>query len=104
MVKRSHEEWRGLFEAHAVSVMTERAFCVAWRLCPKHFNLRKKQLGWVGKGSAVSTFVRVEQAPAKEALRVHIGEPQVVLRLGRCEWELRGLSEDGLLQLMKALA
>lgn len=51
MVKRSHEEWRGLFEAHANSGLTERAFCGARGLCPKHFNLRKKQLGWVGWGS-----------------------------------------------------
>ncbi|MBI2400885.1 MAG: hypothetical protein HYV23_07525 [Deltaproteobacteria bacterium] len=110
MVRRSREEWRALFEEHGRSGMTEKAFCEMRELCPKHFNLRKKQLGWPQMNAdlrnrpAVPAFVRVEKAPSMEAPRVHGAEPRVLLRLGRCEWELRGLSEDGLLRLMAALA
>lgn len=110
MVRRSREEWVGLFEEQAGSGLTEKAFCEERGLCPKHFNLRKKQLGWARKASGLLTnapvpaFVRVEKGPRAETLRAAIAEPRVLLRLGRCEWELRGMSEDGLLRLMAALA
>jgi len=104
MVRRSREEWRGLFEEHAGSGMTEKAFCEKRGLCPKHFNVRKKQLGWARKGAVASAFVLVEKGSSRDAHRVHAEEPRVLLRLGRCEWELRGMSEDGLLRLMAALA
>jgi hypothetical protein len=110
MVKRSREEWAGLFEEHAGSGLTEKAFCEKRGLCPKHFNLRKKQLGWARKNAGLRkeptapAFVRVDKAPAKDAPRIQAAEPRVLLRLGRCEWELRGLCEDGLLRLMAALA
>lgn len=104
MVMRSREEWLGLFEEHARSGLTERAFCVARGMCPKHFNHRKKQLGWARKEDAAPAFVRVEKAPAMEAPRVHAAEPRVLLRLGRCEWELRGVSGEWLVSVMKALA
>ena len=100
MVKRTVEEWRGLFEAHAGSGLTERAFCVDRGLCPKHFNLRKKQLGWAAKVPRASAFVRLQATPPKE---VHL-VPNVVLRVGRCEWELRDVSADWLVNVMKALA
>lgn len=101
MVKRTVEEWRGLFEAHAASGMTERRFCEERGLCPKHFNVRKKQLGWVRDGGLALPFVRVQQGPAKEVAHA---VPSVLLRLGRCEWELRDVSADWLVDVMKALA
>lgn len=104
MVRRSEDKWRGLFEEHARSGLTEEAFCEKRGLSPKYFNLRKKQLGWRRKGSAASAFVRVEKAARKEVPGVQAAEPRILLRMGRCEWELRGLSEDGLLRLMAALA
>ena len=100
MVKRTEAEWRGLFEEQAHSGMTQRHFCLARRLCPKYFSLRKKQLGWKAMTPSPSPFVRVERA--------HPVTPQstpcVVVRLGRCEWELRDVSADWLVTLMKALA
>lgn len=104
MVIRSREEWLELFAEHAGSGMTARAFCGARGLCPTHFSFRRKQLGWPRKEDPASAFVRVEKAPRRETLGIPGVEPRVLLRLGRCEWELRGMSEDGLLRMMAALA
>lgn len=112
MVGLSREEWVGLFEEHGRSGLSEKAFCEKRGVCPKRFNLRKKQLGWARRGAvvpAIPAFVRVETAAAKAAPRAQVAEiqsvePRVLLRLGRCEWELRGMSEDRLLRLMTALA
>lgn len=100
MVKRTKEEWRGLFAEHASSGMTERGFCLDRGLCPKYFHVRKKQLGCATKAPRRSPFVRIQQAPALESART----PSVVLRLGRCEWELRDVSADWLVSVMAALA
>jgi len=107
MVRRSGEEWRGLFAAHAASGMTERKFCEERGVCPKHFNLRKKQLGWGREGG--SPFVRVQQAPAKEVghegkAAPNVMHSSVLLRVGRYEWEFRGVSGDWVVSVMKALA
>jgi hypothetical protein len=100
MVKRTKEEWRGLFAEQAGSGMTERGFCLDHGLCQKYFNLRKKQLGLATKAPRPSAFVRVQNAPPLEIPRT----PSVVLRLGRCELELRDVSSDWLVGLIKALA
>lgn len=104
MVIRSREEWLELFAEHAGSGMTAQAFCGARGLCPKHFSLRRKQLGWPRRDDTTSAFVRVEKAAPREAPKVHGAEPRVLLRLGRCEWELRGLAVGELAELMAALA
>jgi hypothetical protein len=104
MMKRTSEAWRRLFEAHAASGMTEISFCEERGLCPKYFNLRKKQLGWAREAHSPSAFVRVQKGPAEEATHAPDLMSGVVLRLGRCEWELRDVSAGCLLQLMKALA
>ena len=100
MVKRTKEEWRGLFAAQASSGMTERQFCLKRGLCPKYFHVRKKQLGLAPKAPHPSPFVQVQKAPPLESPRA----PSVVLRLGRCEWELRDVSADWLVSVMAALA
>ena len=106
MVRRSREEWRGLFAAHAASGLTERRFCEERGVCPKHFNLRKKQLGWTRE--VESPFVRLQEIPSKEVghepKAVANVMPSALLRLGRCEWEFRGVSADWLVSVMKALA
>ena len=104
MVKRTSKEWRGLFEAHAASGMTEIRFCEERGLCPKYFNLRKKQLGWGRETHAPSSFVRIQKGPIEEAPHAPGLLSGVVLRLGRCEWELRDVSGDWLVSMMKALA
>jgi hypothetical protein len=80
--------------------MTERDFCQARGLCPKYFHLRKQQLGLARKAPRSSPFVRVQKAPRLESARA----PSVVLRLGRCVWELRDVSADWLVSVMEALA
>ena len=97
MGRRSAEAWRGLFEAQARSGMTVREFCGKRGLCARSFARRKKELG----EAAESPFVRVEAAPS---WRAKARESRVRLRLGRCEWELRGLALDELAHLMAALA
>ena len=78
MVKRTEEEWRGLFAEHASSGMTARGFCLDHGLCPKYFHLRKKQLGSATRTKAprISPFVRVQKAPPLEGARA----PSVVDR------------------------
>ena len=100
MAQRTKEEWRGLFAEQASSGMTERRFCLDRGLCPKYFHLRKKQLGLATKTPRPSPFVRVQKAIALAPPRA----PSVVLRLGRCEWELRDVSADWLVSVMAALA
>lgn len=100
MVRRSLDEWRGLFEEHARSGMTERTFCELRGVAPKYFNLRKKQLGWKAEAPCPSPFVLVQKAPPLEVSHV----PSAVLRLGRCEWELRDVSADWLVSVIAALA
>ena len=99
MVKRTKEEWRGLFAAQASSGLTERRFCLDRGLCPKYFHLRKKQLGLATKAPRSSPFVRVQKAPPLEIPRT----PSMVLRLGRCECEFRDVSADWLLSVMVAV-
>ncbi len=97
MGRRSAEAWRELFEAQARSGMTVREFCGKRGLCFRSFSRRKRELGY----DPQSTFVRVTTAPAPPA-EAH--GPLVRLRLGRCEWELRGVPLDELARLMEALA
>jgi len=95
MVRRSVDEWGALFEAQTRSGMTAASFCREHGLCPKYFSLRKKALG------KATPFVRIEGAPVQRAVAM---PHRVLLRLGRCEWELNGMGVDDLAHLMKALA
>jgi hypothetical protein len=45
MKKRSEQEWRNLFAQQAASGISAQQFCKANEVCPKHFSIRKKQLG-----------------------------------------------------------
>lgn len=100
MRRRDAEEWRALFEAQARSGKPAAAFCREHGLCPKYFSLRKKALGRAPIDSP-PPFVRVEREPAAQ---VETPARAVRLRLGRCEWELCGLTFDELARLMQALA
>jgi hypothetical protein len=104
MVKRSVEAWRVLFSEQAPSGLTERKFCQERRLCPKYFNLRKKQLGWRGAENVEplgepSAFVRIERMSEGNG-----SVPRAVLRLRGCEWEFWDASAEWIAGLMKALA
>lgn len=104
MVRRTQEAWRGLFEAHAASGMTEARFCEDRGLCPKYFNLRKKQLGWARETHFPSSFVRIQKGSAEKAPCAPGLLPSVMVRLGRSEWELSDVPAGYLVQLMRALA
>jgi len=54
MIKRSEAQWQELFHQHKVSGLSAAEFCRQQLLCPKHFSLRKKQLG------VKSAFVQVK--------------------------------------------
>lgn len=56
-IKRSQLEWQQLFEMQAESGLSQAQFCRENRLCPKHFGLRRKQLGFTAQ--PVSRFVKV---------------------------------------------
>ncbi len=45
MKKRNEQEWRDLFAQQATSGLSAQQFCKTNDLCPKHFSMRKKQLG-----------------------------------------------------------
>lgn len=93
-----------MFEAHAGSGLTEIRFCEQRGLDRKYFNFRKKQLGWTREAHFPSSFVRIQKGAAEEPVHAPNAAPSVVLRLGRCEWELRDVAADWLVSLMKALA
>ncbi|MES2824200.1 MAG: IS66 family insertion sequence element accessory protein TnpB [Pseudomonadota bacterium] len=61
MIKRSEQEWRALFAQQAASDISAQQFCKANGLCPKHFSVRKKQLGLRGSRTE-NAFVRVASA------------------------------------------
>jgi hypothetical protein len=58
MIRRSKEEWQGLFAEQATSGVSAQQFCKAKGLCSKHFSMRKKQLGLRGSRPE-KAFVRV---------------------------------------------
>lgn len=59
-VKRSHAKWFKLFEQHAKSGLTMKAFCEPLNINPKYFSLRRTKLGYKAKFSAVpDDFVQV---------------------------------------------
>lgn len=62
MIKRNEQEWRALFAQQAASGISAQQFCKANGICPKHFSVRKKQLGLRGSRSE-KAFVRVAPAP-----------------------------------------
>lgn len=62
MIKRNEQEWRALFAQQVASGISAQQFCKANGLCPKHFSVRKKQLGLRGSRSD-KTFVRIAPAP-----------------------------------------
>lgn len=61
MVKRSQSQWGALFAEHESSGLSAAEFCRRQSLCPKHFSVRKRQLGW----KSSSSFVQVKPAISK---------------------------------------
>ena len=59
---RSDEEWSRLFTVHSQSGQSAASFCKDKGLCPKHFSLRRKQLGYVSDPKR-SGFVAVKTKP-----------------------------------------
>ena len=42
---RTEKQWRALFQQQRSSGLSANQFCRQHKICPKHFSLRKKQLG-----------------------------------------------------------
>ena len=74
MKRRSHAQWRALFQAQQVSGLSAAAFCRGQQVCPKYFSLRRRQLmnrAELGAPKTASAFVpvvvpRPSEAPALE--------------------------------------
>ena len=78
MQRRSHDEWRALFQAQQTSGQNMTEFCQTHGVCPKYFSLRRRQLlgdAVSSKAIDVSAFVPVAvQRPAETmALEVRLG-------------------------------
>lgn len=82
MIKRSHAEWRILFNEHEHSGLSAAAFCREHGLCPRYFSKRRQQLlnADTTPGSSQPAFVPVRVAKPMEAVRVelHLGEALMV--------------------------
>ena len=101
MGRRSAKAWRELFEAQTRSGLTVTEFCRMQGLCAKSFWRSRKALGQASPGDSPSPFVRIEAGAAPS---IEAPPPRFRLRLGRCEWELTGLSLKELIRVMAALA
>ncbi len=62
MIKRSEAQWQELFQQHKASGLSAAEFCRQQLLCPKHFSLRKKQLG------IKPAFVQVKPSSAAKSI------------------------------------
>jgi len=93
MIKRSEAQWQALFQQHKVSGLSAAEFCRQQSLCPKHFSLRKKQLG------VKPAFVQVKPSNATNPISSKASEElsrnthQVCIRLIEFEVPLSGLSD-----------
>ena len=101
MAQRSAMEWQALFEVQARSGSSAAEFCREHKVSPKYFYSLRKRFGQMAATVKPSPFVRLEMeaAPTFPAQEI-----QARLRLGRCEWEVNGLSLGNLVHLMQALA
>lgn len=103
MKRRSHDEWRVLFAGQEASGLSAAEFCQQNDLCPKHFSLRRKQLGWepdkIGTG-----FVRAHLK--RDLVDVVVAAPSsLVIHCSAGQLAFGVLPQPGwLAQLLKALA
>ena len=94
MIKRSEAQWQALFQHHKASGLSAAEFCRQQSLCPKHFSLRKKQLG------IKPVFVQVTPSHATTSDSSKVSKSlsmdtdhQVRIRMIEFEMPLSGLSE-----------
>ena len=103
MNKRSEQDWRDLFTAQVASGISAQQFCKANGLCPKHFSVRKQQLGLRGSRQE-KAFVRV--VPAKPVAPVVASTPTgLIVRHEHAALAFETLPPAGwLAQFLRALA
>lgn len=100
MTKRTRSQWLSLFAKHHASSLTAAAFCRQYKLCPKYFCLRKKQLQWVPPKT-----LSAQTLPAFLPAKVTMAQAQSI----ELTWQSAQLSLPGsvppqwVAQLMKAL-
>lgn len=100
MKKRSREEWRELFTQQEASGLSAAVFCKQNDLCPKHFSVRRKQLGWKA-GEVETGFVRA----VKQETDAHRMTTSLVIHCHVGQLVFGALPQPGwLAQLLKALA
>ncbi len=102
MKKRNEQEWRDLFAQHAVSGLSAQQFCKTNDLCPKHFSMRKKQLG-LGQSAFMPIVQAKHSTPASLPPKNTV--PTLVLRQGSCALYFETMpAPDWLAQFVRALA
>jgi len=103
MIKRNEQEWRALFAQQAASGISAQQFCKANGICPKHFSVRKKQLGLRGSRTE-KAFVRVAPVPMVRDASV-VAPSRFIIRHEHAVLTFEALpSAIWLAQLLRALA
>ena len=104
MIKRTSEQWYELFAQQMASGLSAQQFCKQNDLCPKHFSVRKKQLGFVTP-KASGDFIRVVKK--KTSLPPPVSRDkdiQCIFRRGDCTLHFDAIpSTEWLAQLLRAL-
>jgi hypothetical protein len=104
MIRRSKEEWLGLFAQQAASGVSAQKFCKANGLCSKHFSMRKKQLGLRGSRHE-KAFVRVVPTKPVVPVAASTSGTEWVVRYERATLTFEALPTAAwLAQLLRALA
>jgi hypothetical protein len=75
MIRRSEDQWRELFEAHARSGLSVAAFCREKKLSANYFSLRRRQLLDESAKPKAKPFVaaRVSALPLLTVIEVQAG-------------------------------
>lgn len=76
--RRSHAQWRALFQEQAASGLNASAFCRARGVSPKYFSLRKQQLSSGGASDATATLsafapVTIQRSLETSAVEIRLG-------------------------------
>ena len=104
MTKRTIAQWHTLFDNHQASGLNAAAFCRQYKLCPKYFSLRKRQLQWISPRATPTAPPSSVFVPAKVATSPPQPKP-IKLTWQSVQLSLPGnVSAPWLAQLIKALA
>lgn len=97
MKRRTHQEWRTLFEQQRSSGLTIKSFCLEHQLNPNYFSKRRSELETLNHGEGHSAFVRLQSDEVEST--------PIVVSYGRMQLQIStSVSPQWLAVLVKALA